>query len=91
MGFVNRAVQELLRIDPNLAEGNRSGAQMRLGAELKIGQSTLSRILRCERTPGTTVRRRFWELRKIPMHWWDEPALDAEQLAHRSDPTGTDD
>jgi len=90
MGLVNRAVQTLIRLDPNLAEGNRSGAQLRLKQALKIGQSTLSRILRCERLPGTTVRRRFWELKQIPMHWWDEPPLDAEELTHGSVPTGTE-
>lgn len=75
---VNRGAQRLLELYPN------RGDLTRLAEQRDIDQGYLSRIARDERRPGTELRRKFWEgPEQIPMHWWDEPAIESPPEVER--------
>lgn len=75
--IVNRAARKLNRTH------SERGAKADLAKEVEIDQGYLGRILSGERTPGMDVRQRFWRVKRIPMHWWDEPVPNADQIANR--------
>lgn len=73
----NRAALRLSR-----AHSER-GAKARLAELVEIDQGYLGRLLTGERTPSAELRLKFWRLKKIPMHWWDEPVPQPNQSASR--------
>jgi hypothetical protein len=77
MPSVNRAAQKLNRTHLE------RGAKAHLAKEIEIDQGYLGRILSGERTPGMDVRQRFWRVKRIPMHWWDEPVPNANHSANK--------
>lgn len=79
MNGMNRAAQHLAKLYPE------RGDQQKLASEVDLDQGYVSRLLRDERRPGTDARLKFWRLRKVPMHWWDEPPKggDAEPESER--------
>ncbi len=77
MPFVNRAASKLSR------QYAKRGAPARLAKEVDVDEGYLSRILSGERIPGMTVRRRFWDIKRVPMHWWDDPVPNSDRQADR--------
>lgn len=66
----------------------RHGAQKDCHLRTKIPQNRLSRIADGKAFPRADEGSRL-EQEGIPVHWWDEEPLDAEQPANGHVPTGT--
>lgn len=69
--------------------GVRHGEQKDCSTRTKIPQSRLSRIADGKLFPRADEGARLVE-EGIPIHWWDEPAPDAEHSVEGDHPPGTE-